>query len=61
MVNAGEVSNHLDAHIEENNMRLQNLEDTVAGLSLEMQDVQATLKAIGDSLGIQPQPPPNVT
>lgn len=51
MVNAREVSNCLDAHIEENNKRLQNLEDTIAGLSLQMQDVRATLKAISDRLG----------
>lgn len=44
--------------IEENNKRLQNLKDTVAGLSLETKDVQTTLKLISDCLTVKPQPQP---
>lgn len=52
MVNAKEVSNRLDTHIEEHNKRFQRFEDRVAGLSLQMQEVQATLELISDRLGV---------
>lgn len=65
MVNVGEISNRLDKHIEGNNERLRNIGDEVNDLSLHMQDVQSTLKAILRQVSVgpetQPQPSPNIT
>lgn len=58
MIHVDEVNSLLDTYIENNNSRLRNLEDTFEGLSLQMQDVQATLKLIMDKLGVQHNSPP---
>lgn len=57
MINAGEVNNRFATYIEQNNLRLSNLENKFEDLGLQMQDLQAPLKIIMDKLGIQHNPP----
>lgn len=52
MINIDEVNSRLETYIEQNNMWLGNLEIKFEDLSLQMHDVQATLKVIVDQLGV---------
>ncbi|KAL8115504.1 hypothetical protein AgCh_022126 [Apium graveolens] len=58
MDTASKVNNRLDKFMDQNNLGRQKLENKLEDLSLQMQDVRATLKIIMEQLGVQHHHPP---